>query len=556
MLKPKLFTTLKNYSLSTFFADLSAGVIVGIVALPLAIAFAIASGVSPEKGLITAVIGGFLISFLGGSRVQIGGPTGAFVVIIYGIVQQYGISGLTVATFMAGIILIIMGFARLGSVIKFIPHPVVVGFTSGIAVIIFSSQIKDLFGLSMGEVPSEFFDKWISFFDHASTINYYSLGLSAGSLLILTVWPIFNKKIPASLIALITATVIASYFHFPVETIGSKFGSLSGSIPAPQIPEINFALVKAMIQPATTIAILGAIEALLSAVVADGMIGGKHRSNMELIAQGTANIFSPIFGGIPATGAIARTATNIRNGAKTPVAGIIHSLVLLLIMLLFGSLAELIPLSVLAAILVIVAYNMSEWRTFVSTLKAPRSDVAVLLTTFGLTIIVDLTVAIEVGMVLAVFLFMRRMAMVSNVGVVTREFKEEDEDEIDPMAIDIKNVPDGVEVYEINGPFFFGAVEKFKEAMSAVENPPKIRIIRMRNVPAIDGTGIHVLEDLLKESRKTNTKVIFSGVHAQPLMAFSQSGFLSKAGEENFCGNIDLALERANVVLNEINSSS
>ena len=521
MLKPKLFTTLKTYNKADFFSDLSAGVIVGVVAIPLAIAFAIASGVSPEKGIITAIIAGFIISALGGSRVQIGGPTGAFVVIVYQIVQQYGLNGLMISTIMAGIILIIMGFARFGSVIKFIPHPVIVGFTSGIALIIFSSQIKDLLGLKMGAVPVDFFEKWYEFGQNLGQINIYAICIGLGSLLFLIIWPLFSKKIPGSLIALIIATIITAVFKLPVETIGSKFGEISGSIPAPHLPVMDFAAIKKLIQPATTIAILAAIESLLSAVVADGMIGGKHRSNMELIAQGVANIASPLFGGMPATGAIARTVTNIKNGGKTPVAGIVHSIVLLLIMLFFGKYASLIPLSVLAAILVMVAYNMSEWRSFVNVFKSPHSDTVVLVTTFAITVIIDLTVAIEIGMVLAVFLFMRRMALVTNIGVVTREFNEEEDDnETDTMSIDKKTIPKGVEVYEINGPFFFGAVEKFKEAIDQVEKAPLIRIIRMRNVPAIDSTGLYVLEELYKKSIKNKTAVIFSGVHHQPLFAF------------------------------------
>ncbi|QQS34808.1 MAG: sulfate permease [Ignavibacteriales bacterium] len=548
MLKPKLLTTLKGYTKQQFLSDLTAGVIVGIVALPLAIAFAIASGVSPEKGLITAVIAGFIISALGGSRVQIGGPTGAFVVIVYSIVQNYGLNGLIISTVMAGVILVIMGLVRFGSVIKFIPHPVVVGFTSGIAVIIFSSQIRDLFGLTMEEVPADFIEKCFAYANHFGTINYYSISIAVIALFIMMFWSKVSRKIPGSLVALIVTTAIVYFFHWPVETIGSRFDSIPSSIPAPTGFTIDFATIKNLIQPATTIALLAAIESLLSAVVADGMIGGKHRSNMELVAQGVANIVTPLFGGIPATGAIARTATNIKNGGRTPVAGMVHAIVLLLIMLFFGKLAELIPLATLAAVLVIVAYNMSEWRTFRSLLKSPRSDVVVLLTTFGLTVIIDLTVAIEIGMVLAVFLFMRRMAMVTNVGVVTRELNDEDE-VTDNMAIDKKNVPDGVEVYEINGPFFFGAVEKFKEAVVQIENPPKIMIIRMRNVPAIDSTGLHVLEDILHSSRKNGTEVIFSGVHAQPLIAFENSGLLKMIGEKNIHSNIDEALKRAKEIL-------
>lgn len=549
MLKPKLFTTLKDYTSKQFFADLSAGTIVGIVALPLAIAFGIASGVTPEKGLITAIIAGFLISFLGGSRVQIGGPTGAFIVIVYGIVQQYGINGLIIATIMAGVILVIMGFARFGSIIKFIPHPVVVGFTSGIALLIFSTQIKDFFGLQIDEVPSEFFDKWIEYSFNFSTINFYAFGIAALALFIILIFPKITHKIPGSIVALIVTTAIVQFFNLPVETIGSKFGELPSALPQPVFPHIDFATIKGLIQPATTIAILAAIESLLSAVVADGMIGSKHRSNMELVAQGVANIVTPLFGGIPATGAIARTATNIKNGGRTPVAGIIHALVLLLITLFFGQFAKLIPMATLAAILIIVAYNMSEWRSFVEIFKSPKSDLIVLLTTFGLTVIFDLTIAIQVGMVLAVILFMRSMAMVTNVGVITRELKDDDEESFDANAIENKKVPDNVEVFEINGPFFFGAVSKFRDAIRFIENPPKVLIIRMRNVPAIDGTGIHALEEVYHESSKKGTQLVLSGVHTQPLMALDQSGFLKTIGEQNVLGNIDDALDRSREIL-------
>src|SRR5215204_2393408 len=421
MFKPKLFDILPAYSKDQFARDLLAGLIVGIVALPLAIAFAIASGVSPEKGLYTAIIAGFIISALGGSRVQIGGPTGAFIVIVYGIVQTHGINGLIIATFIAGMMLIIMGFARLGTIIKFIPHPLIVGFTSGIALIIFSSQIKDFFGLNMGTVPVDFIEKWKSYAANVSSINLYALAMALGTILIIIVWPMVTRKIPGSLIAILLTTAVAHLFHFPVETIGSRFGNIPSAFPTLSVPELDFQTVKNLIQPAFTIALLCAIESLLSAVVADGMIGGNHKSNMELVAQGTANIFSSIFGGIPATGAIARTATNIKNGGRTPVAGIIHAVTLLLIMLFFGRWAALIPMATLGAILLVVSYHMSEWRVFRSELRgAPRSDVVVMLTTFVLTVAIDLTVAIQVGMVLAAFLFMKRMAEVTNVSAITR----------------------------------------------------------------------------------------------------------------------------------------
>ncbi|MFZ1519672.1 MAG: sulfate permease [Ignavibacteriaceae bacterium] len=549
MLKPKLFTTLKDYTSKQFIADLSAGTIVGIVALPLAIAFGIASGVTPEKGLITAIIAGFIISFLGGSRVQIGGPTGAFIVIVYGIVQQFGVNGLIVATIMAGVILVVMGFARFGSVIKFIPHPVVVGFTSGIALLIFSTQIKDFFGLAIDKVPSEFFDKWIEYSFNFTTINYYAFGTAALALFIILIFPKITHKVPGSIVALVVTTAIAQVFNFPLETIGSKFGELPSALPSPVFPQIDFATIKGLIGPATTIAILAAIESLLSAVVADGMIGSKHRSNMELVAQGVANIVTPLFGGIPATGAIARTATNIKNGGRTPVAGIIHAIVLLLITLFFGQFAKLIPMATLAAILIVVAYNMSEWRSFVEIFKSPKSDIIVLLTTFGLTVVFDLTIAIQVGMVLAVFLFMRSMAMVTNVGIITRELKDDDEEAVDVNSISNKKVPDDVEVFEINGPFFFGAVSKFRDAIRFIESPPKVLIIRMRNVPAIDGTGIHALEEVYHESVKKGTQLVLSGVHTQPLMALEQSGFLKVVGVQNVLGNIDDALDRTREIL-------
>lgn len=547
-MNPKLFTTLKNYTKEQFISDAIAGVIVGVVALPLAIAFGIASGVTPEKGLITAIIAGFLISFFGGSRVQIGGPTGAFIIIVYGIIQNYGTTGLAIATIMAGIILVIMGLIKFGSMIKFIPYPVVVGFTSGIALLIFSTQIKDFFGLKISQMPTEFHEKWLMYFASFSSINFHVLGLSTLALLIMIFWPKVTHKIPGSLIAILITTALVHFFNLPVDTIGSKYGEIPSNLPSPSFYEIDFAVIRNLIGPATVIAILAGIESLLSAVVADGMIGGKHRSNTELIAQGIANIVTPLFGGIPATGAIARTATNIKNGGRTPIAGIIHALTLLLIMLFFGQYAKLIPMATLAAILIMVSYNMSEIHAFKSLLKSPRSDVAVLLTTFFLTVIFDLTIAIEIGMVLSVLLFMKRMSEVSNISVVTREL--EDPDEIsDPNSIDKKQIPDGVEVFEINGPFFFGAAKKFKEQMSFVENPPKIRIIRMRNVPAIDATGLQTLKDFYYDAAKHNTKMLLSGVHAQPLFAMTQAGVLDLFGEENVLGNIDDALDRSREIL-------
>lgn len=548
MLKPKLFTLLREMTPAQLLSDLTAGVIVGVVALPLAIAFAIASGVSPERGLYTAIIGGFIISFLGGSRVQIGGPTGAFVVIVYAIVEHYGYPGLAAATLMAGVILIIMGLARFGSAIKFIPHPVIVGFTSGIAVIIFSAQIRDVLGLSVEKVPADFIEKWVEYVRHISSINVHAAAISGGCLLVLILWPLLTKRIPASLVALVGSTAIVYFLNLPVETIGSRFGSIPSTLPAPSLPEISFQNVRNLIQPAFTIAMLGGIEALLSAVVADGMIGSKHRSNMELVANGVANVLSPLFGGIPATGAIARTATNIKNGARTPVAGIIHAITLLLIMLLLAPLARLIPMACLGAILIVVAYNMSEWRTFVALLKTPKSDVIVLLITFGLTVIVDLTVAIEVGLVLAAFLFMNRMAHVTNIAQFEKEFEDSD-DLDDPLSIQKRQVPQDVRVFEINGPFFFGAAYKFEEALQVMDRYPRVIIIRMRNVPAIDSTGMHVLKQVHRQAQSRGTQMVLSGVHTQPLFAMEKAGMLTLFGEDNIFGNIDDALNRAREVL-------
>jgi len=544
MFKPKLFVLFPTFTKEQIYKDIIAGILVGIVALPLAIAFGIASGVSPEKGLITGVIGGFIVSFLGGSRVQIGGPTGAFIVIVYGIVQQYGINGLMIATIMAGIILIIMGFAQFGSMIKFIPYPVIVGFTSGIAVVIFSSQVNDFFGLGLTNIPADFIDKWILYFHNFSSLNFQSLIIGAASLFIIIFWSKISKKIPGSIVAIIITTAVVQIFNLNVETIESRFGSIPSSIPSPEIPYFDLSIIKELILPATTIAILAAIEALLSAVVADGMIGGKHKSNMELVANGIANIFSPIFGGIPVTGAIARTATNIKNGGRTPIAGITHAVTLLIIMIFLGSLAKLIPMATLSAILIIVSFNMSEIHIFKRLLNSPRSDVIVLLTTFLLTVIFDLTIAIEIGMFLAVILFMKRMASVTNIDVIKRELKDQDE-LVDTNSIQNKVIPDGVEVYEINGPFFFGAASKFKEIMHRVENPPKVMILRMRNVPAIDATGLNLLSDIIKKNKDENVHLILSGVHAQPLFALTQYKLIDEVGEENIFPNIDEALQRA-----------
>ena len=548
LLKPKLLTTLKGYSRAQFAADATAGVIVGIVALPLAIAFAMASGVSPERGLLTAIIGGFIISALGGSRVQIGGPTGAFVVIVYGIVQRFGVAGLQAATMMAGVILIIMGVARFGSAVKFIPYPVVVGFTSGIALLIFSAQLKDFLGLPMGNLPADFVERLIAYRAHLGGVNPYAVAVSAGSLAVILFWRRVSPRIPGPLVALLASAIAVQWLHLPVETIGSRFGAIPHVLPMPAMPVFNLTLLRVLMPSAITIALLAGIEGLLSAVVSDGMIGGKHRSNMELVAQGVANLCCPLFGGIPATGAIARTATNVNNGGRTPVAGLIHALTLFGIMVGLGRWAGLIPLPCLAAILVVVAYHMSEWHSFVTVLKSPRSDVAVLLTTFGLTVLVDLTVAIQVGMVLASFLFMWRMAQVTNVGVVTAEFIDEEEGD-DPNAIATRQVPRGVEVYEITGPFFFGASYKFKEAMGVVASTPSVRILRMRRVLAIDATGLQALKEQCHSAKKHGITFILSDVHTQPLVAIERSGLLDALGEDNIFGNIDDALNRAREAL-------
>jgi SulP family sulfate permease len=553
MFIPKLFVTLKHYDKQQFSKDLMAGVIVGIVALPLAIAFAIASGVSPEKGLYTAVIAGFIISALGGSKVQIGGPTGAFIVIVYGIIQVYGFNGLVIATFMAGVMLIIMGFARLGAVIKFIPHPLIIGFTSGIALIIFSSQMKDFFGLKMGTVPADFLDKWESYFKNLQSINVGAVVIAVLTIVVILLWPKVTHKIPGSLIAILISTAAVQFLHLHVETIGSRFGNIPSSLPMPAIPHLDFATIKKLIQPAFTIALLGGIESLLSAVVADGMIGGNHKSNMELVAQGTANVFSSIFGGIPATGAIARTATNVKNGGRTPVAGIVHALTLLLIMLFVGKWAALIPMATLAGILVIVAYNMSEWKSFASVTKGPRSDVAVMLTTFLLTVLIDLTVAIEIGMVLAAFLFMRKMIKFSDVSILTKDI-DDNENETDKEALEKYIIPKEAEVFEITGPLFFGAAYKFKDAIRFIEKTPKVFIIRMRQVPIIDATGIRTLQEVYKESIRRGTKLILSEVRSEQVMQeLKDTRLLFAIGKANVTNSFEEALQRCRKVLTDEN---
>lgn len=548
MFVPKLFSTLKGYSRDQFVADLTAGVIVGIVALPLAIAFGIASGVAPERGLWTAIIAGFLISVLGGSRVQIGGPTGAFVVIIYGVVQQHGLDGLAIATVMAGIMLVLLGIARLGTAIKFIPVPVITGFTSGIAVIIFSSQVKDFLGLRMGAVPPEFLEKWTAYAHAITTVSPASLAVATISLCLIVFWPRVSHRIPGPFVALVASTLLVHFGGLEVETIGSRFGAISASIPSVSMPQVTLATLKTLVGPAFTIALLGAVESLLSAVVADGMIGSRHRSNMELVGQGVANIVVPFFGGIPATGAIARTATNVKNGGRTPVAGITHALTLLAITLFFGPMAAHIPMATLAAILVVVAYHMSEWRTFLSGLRSPRSDVVVLLTTFLLTVLIDLTVAIEVGIVLAALLFMRRMAEVTSVSVLSDAGEgrlPQGEGTASLPETPMAAIPDGVQVYAINGPFFFGAAEKFKDTLSTVAGKPRVLIIRMRDVPAIDATGMHALLDVVRRSRRDQTAVWLSEVHTQPLVALTKAGAIAEIGEDHLFATLDDALAHA-----------
>ncbi len=546
MLYPKLFTTLKTYTRAQFFADLNAGIIVGIVALPLAIAFAIASGVSPDRGLVTAIIAGLLVSLLGGSRVQIGGPTGAFIVIVYAIVQKHGLNGLLIATWMGGAMMILMGAARLGGVIKFIPYPVTIGFTSGIALIIFSSQMKDLFGLSIKQLPAEFFGKWEVYFQNFHTFNPYAFVIGIGTVALIQLWKKVAVKIPGPLVALVAATAAVHFFHLPVETIASRFGEIPHTLPAPAMPQISLALVRELFPSAVTIALLASIESLLSAVVADGMIGGRHRSNMELVAQGAANIASAFFGGMPATGAIARTTTNVHNGGRTPVAGIVHAVTLLLIMLFFGKWAGLIPLACLAGILLVVAYHMSEWRSFLMVLRSPRSDVIVLVLTFVLTVVIDLTVAIEVGMVLAAFLFMKEMAQVANTEIISQELADRPDESDDPGAIQKKQVPKGVLVYEVNGPFFFGASANFIEAMKTVtKEKPKVILVRMRRVPIIDATGLHVLKTEYKNARKSGAAFLLSGIQPHLYELLENAGLVDLIGKENVLGDIDEALVRA-----------
>jgi SulP family sulfate permease len=548
MFSPKFFTCLKSYSKEMFFTDCIAGIIVGVVAIPLAIAFAIASGVSPDRGLFTAIIAGFIISMLGGSRVQIGGPTGAFVVIVYGIVQQHGIDGLIIATFMAGILLMLMGIGRLGTAVKFIPYSVIVGFTSGIAMVIFSSQVKDFLGLSLSNVPAEFVDKWRLFIENIGTTNIYALALGLLTILIISITPRFSKRVPGALIALLVVTPLAVFLKLPVETIGSRFGDLPNTLPRPTIPAVNLETVRNLFQPAVTIALLGAIESLLSAIVSDGMIGGRHRSNTELIGQGIANIASALFGGIPATGAIARTVTNIKNGGRTPIAGMVHAITVLLIMLFLGGLIKYVPLACLAGILVVVAYHMSEWRSFREILKYSWGERMVLLITFGLTVFVDLNAAIEVGVVLSSFIFMKRMSEVSNIKFLEREFADDKNGEDRPLTA--WSVPSQVDVYEINGPLFFGAANRFDEIDRQVGVKPKVRILRFRDVPIIDSTGMRGLRGFHSKCKRDGIHLIITGLHVQPLNEMVKADLYQLIGPDNVFSSMKEAIGRANELLN------
>ena len=547
--RPKILDTLRNYDKKNLTSDVMAGIIVGIVALPLAIAFGIASGVTPEKGIITAIVAGLIISVFGGSKVQIGGPTGAFIIIIYGIIQQYGIEGLAIATFMAGAFLVLFGLLHLGTIIKYIPYPIVVGFTSGIAVTIFTTQIKDLFGLQLASVPSDFIEKWVVYIQNLTTADLWTTIIGLLSVVVIAITPRFSKKIPGSLIAIIVMTVIALLLKnfagvSSIETIGDRF-SISAQLPDAHVPEMTWETIKRLVSPALTIAIRGAIESLLSATVADGVIGDHHDSNTELVAQGIANLASPLFGGIPATGAIARTMTNINNGGRTPIAGIIHAAVLLLIFLFLMPLAQYIPMACLAGVLVVVSYGMSGWRSFLALTKNPKSDVTVLLITFFLTIIFDLTIAIEVGLIIACLLFMRRMAETTDVKVISDEIDPNEELDIKAGNLEHLTIPKGVEVYEINGPYFFGAGNRFEEIMAGLGDRPKVRIIRMRKVPFVDSTGIHNLTNLCEMSRKEGIQIILSGVNPKVQAVLTKSGFNELLGEENICSHINLALERA-----------
>lgn len=551
---PRLVSELRHYNKEKLAADLMAGLIVGIVALPLAIAFGIASGVSPSQGILTAIIGGFIVSALGGSRVQIGGPTGAFIVIIYGIVSNpnLGLPGLMLATMLAGAFLILLGVCRLGTIIKFIPYPIVVGFTSGIAVTIFTTQIKDLFGLQTEKLPGDFLSKWGIYFQHFDTLDWVTTAVGILSIVIIALTPKVSKKIPGSLVAIILMTVgvyfLNAHTNFHVITIGDQFGEIKASIPSLQVPNLSWENVKGLFPTAMVIAVLGAIESLLSATVADGVCGDHHNSNQELIGQGVANICTPLFGGIPCTGAIARTMTNINNGGRTPVAGIVHAIVLLVIFLVLMPLAAYIPMSCLAGVLVIVSYNMSGWRTFMQLMKNPKSDVIVLLITFFLTVVFDLTIAIEVGLLIACLLFMKRMAESTQIKVIADEIDPNDETDAEVHEEHLI-IPKGVEVYEINGPYFFGIANKFEELMAAMENHPKVRVIRMRRVPFIDSTGIHNLQNLCEMSHREGTHIVLSGVTPNVYSVLEHNGFCKLLGKDHICPNINVALDRAAAIV-------
>ncbi|HLW29979.1 MAG TPA: SulP family inorganic anion transporter [Brumimicrobium sp.] len=551
LFQPNFFSLLKKgISKKQISKDISAGIIVGIVALPLAIAFAIASGVSPDKGLITAIIAGLIISVLGGSRVQIGGPTGAFIVIVYAIVQEHGVDGLIIATFMAGFILIIMGVGRFGNLLKYIPYPLIVGFTSGIAAIIFSSQVKDFFGLPIDSVPADFLGKWKVYAQNFSSINWIAVILSITTIVISVNFSRITKKIPGSIVAIVITTLIVYFFNLPVMTIESSFGDIPNHITMPSIPSIDLATIQSLIQPALAIALLGGIESLLSAVVADGMIGGRHRSNTELIAQGTANIASAMFGGIPATGAIARTATNVKNGGRTPIAGIVHAIVLLLIMLIFAPLAKLIPMATLAGILIVVSYHMSEWRQFKSLLKGNKYDILILLVTFFLTVVFDLVFAIQIGIVLSSFILMKRMSeslrinkeLDSYTPRSTGKYKYEEE------QIDL---PDGVLSYEISGALFFGAAQKFQDTIGQIHGRPKVLILRVRFVPFIDATGVHRLKELIRYFNNQKVHVIISGATPSVRLDLEKGMIYSVLPKENMLKNIEESIKRAENIIEE-----
>ena len=540
-IKPKFFSVMKNYTREQFIKDIVAGLIVAIIALPLSIALAIASGVNPEQGLYTAIIAGFFISFLGGSRVQIGGPTAAFVVIIYGIIAEHGIPGLIIATLLAGVMLILMGLFHFGDLIKFIPKTITIGFTLGIAIGIVVGQIKDFLGLNMGTVPAEFLTKLVAYSHNLGSISYITLAIGILALLIQIFWPKVSKKIPGSLVAIIVTTLLVAIFKLPVKTIGDLY-TIKAGLPSFSMPVLSFSLVREMILPAFTIAMLAAIESLLSAVVSDGMIGSKHKSNAELVGQGVGNILSALFGGIPATGAIARTAANVKNGGRTPVAGMVHALTLLLILLFLMPYASYIPMSCLAAILIIVGYNMSGWRTFVRIIKtAPKSDIAVLIITFLLTLFFDLVIAIEFGMVLAAFLFLKRMSDIAEVRQWT--YIGSSEDEKLSEDVDLKYVPKNTIVYEVFGALFFGAANVFTSFKH--EEGKNVLILRMRNVPVMDISGVEALEEILETCKKRNLTLILSHVNEQPYHAMEKAGFVEKIGAENICENIDVSLERA-----------